>query len=148
MIMSKSRLPFTGYSRLLERRNGTFKGFAEVYEPGGTIDWSKELATPQVPAGTTSTGVPYYLADPGSSAGGETVYVTPTPTESRDAGSSSVGSFFTSLFTGFLKRAGTPSVGPQIQYYQQAPKSVGPPGWVIGAGIAGGAALLYVLFKK
>lgn len=141
MIMSSSRFPFTGYSRLLQKRNGTFKGFGQEwsYQPG-YLD----------PAPATSTGVPYYLAAPGTDAGGETVYVTPTPTDRKEAGSSSVGSFFTSLFTGFANRFQTPTIGPQVTYYQQRPpvQQSGIPGWAIGAGVVVGAGVLYAVLKK
>lgn len=130
------------------------------YEPGGTIDWNQELATPAVgtvaPTVTdTETGIPYYLArpsDPYTQAGYEQAYTPnyyPGGVGSQQQGQSTGGQVW-DFFKNLMGGVAGGMQKPQVTYYQppRAPqRSSG--GWIGPAlGVAAGVGVAYFLLRR
>lgn len=125
------------------------------YEPGGTIDWSQELAPTVVPTGSpvvdTETGVPYYLArptDPGTAAGYQQSYPQtyyPGGVGSQESAGGGVLDFFKNLLGGVS--AGM-QPRPQQQLYYRPPQQSGM-SWVAPVlGVAAAVGVGYFLLRK
>lgn len=129
------------------------------YEPGGTIDWNQELATPAVgtvaPTVTdTETGIPYYLArptDPYTTSGYEQAYTPnyyPGGVGSQQQGQGAgaqVWDFFKNLMGG----VGSAMQPKQPVVYYQPPRQKSSAGWIGPAlGVAAGVGVAYFLLRR